>query len=88
MIRNKYLAIIFCVIILSSFVLASSAYGDEIQRDGYSVSRSKVERTVALGSLFQDFITINNLNSAPISATFSVSGNVVLKFIFTLKEQL
>ena len=77
MIKNKFFALVFCIVMLASFVLASSAYGDEIQREGYSVSRSKVERTVAVGSLFQDFITIKNMNNQPISATFSASGNAI-----------
>ena len=75
--RLKYISLIFCFVLLSSFVLASSAYGEEIQRQGYSVSRSKVDRTVAAGTLFQDFISVENLKDEPISATFSVSGNVV-----------
>jgi hypothetical protein len=75
--RRKYFALIFCFILLSSFILASSAYGDEIRKDSYSVSRSKVERTVTTGTLFQDFISIENFRNEPVSASFSVSGNVM-----------
>ncbi|MGY4884732.1 MAG: ATP-binding protein [Nanobdellota archaeon] len=77
MVKNKYLALFFCIIIFSSLVYASSAYGEEIQREGYTISRSKVDRTVAVGTLFQDFIIINNLRNTPISATFSSNGNVM-----------
>ena len=75
--RKKYFALIFIFILLSSFVLASSAYGDEIQRQGYSVSRSKVERTVTTGTLFQDFISVENFKNELISVTFSLSGNIL-----------
>ncbi|HJX50060.1 MAG TPA: hypothetical protein VJ438_01220, partial [Candidatus Nanoarchaeia archaeon] len=77
MINKKYFLFILGFIFLLAFVWASSAYGEEIQREGYSISRSKVERTVALGTLFQDFITVENLGDQPISATFSALGNVV-----------
>ena len=77
MIRNKYFILIFCIILISSFVFASSAYGNEIERDGYSVSRSKVERTVSVGNLFQDFIAIENSKNVPLSVAFSASGSVV-----------
>jgi hypothetical protein len=77
MAKTKYLTFIFCFILLSSFVLASSAYGEEIERDGYSVSRSKVERTIVVGTLFEDFITVENFRNEPISATFSASGNAM-----------
>ncbi|MCX6750750.1 MAG: DUF87 domain-containing protein [Candidatus Pacearchaeota archaeon] len=77
MIRNKFFALFFCVIFFSSFILASSAYGEEIQKGDYSISRSKVERTISVGTLFQDFITVYNLKDQPISAVFSVSGNVM-----------
>ena len=75
--RGKCFALLFCVIFLSSLIAASSAYGEVIQREGYSVSRSVVNRTVALGTLFQDFITVENFKNEPISATFSSSGNVI-----------
>ncbi|MFA5764428.1 MAG: DUF87 domain-containing protein [archaeon] len=77
MIRNKFFILLLGIILLSSFILASSAYGEEILTDSYSISRSKVDRTIAVGALFQDFITIRNLHNEPLSATFSVSGNII-----------
>jgi hypothetical protein len=77
MIKNKYFVLLFLVIIFCSLAGASSAYGEEIQREGYSVSRSKVDRTIAVGTLFQDFIVIENFKNEPISASFSASGNVI-----------
>ena len=82
MIKSKYFALFFCIILFSSWVYADSAYGEEIQREGYIVSRSKVDRTVTLGTLFQDFIVIENLRTEPLSATFSTSGNVMDLLVF------
>ncbi len=77
MINNRYLALLFFVIFLCSLVYADSAYGEEIQRDGYTISRNKIDRTIAVGTLFQDFIVIENYKNEPISASFSASGNVI-----------
>ncbi len=67
-------AIILFISLIGFVSSDNSAFGEEILKDHYSISRSKIDRTVALGTLFQDFITVENLNSQPISVGFSVSG--------------
>ena len=74
---KKFVLILFFILFFSQMIIAESAYGDEIQREGYVVSRSKVDRSVEVGTLFQDFIIVNNLRNEPITATFSSSGNVI-----------
>ncbi len=75
--NKRYFLIFLCAIFLFQLILADSAYGSEIYREGYTISRSKVDRNVEIGTLFQDFIIINNLKNEPISATFSSSGNAM-----------
>jgi len=68
---------VFLLVILFSPFLSASAYGEEIKRESYIVSRDKVVRTIAQGEIFEDNIEIKNLRSVPISASFSVSGETV-----------
>ena len=79
-INKSFFALLILILLIFSIIgfvsSESSAFGEEILKDNYLISRSKIDRTVALGTLFQDFVTIENLNTQPISVGFSVSGAV------------
>ncbi len=78
-ILKKYFFVICIFSLMLSFSLIvsaseNSAFGDEIKKEYYSISRDKIDRVVALGTLFQDFITIENFNTRSLFVSFSVSG--------------
>ncbi len=76
--KKKIFGVFLFIFILISLTLLisskESAFGEEIIKEHYSISRSKVDRTISLGTLFQDFITIENFNTNSISVSFSISG--------------
>lgn len=70
-----FLAVFFCLVLLSSFVISDSAFGDKIIEEEYEISRSKVERTLAHRTIFEDIIEITNKRTSPIEVSFSVKGS-------------
>ena len=55
--------ITFCMLAFFSLQMVSSlesAYGPKIIGNGYTVSRSKIDRVLSEGDIFTDFIDINN----------------------------
>jgi len=76
--RNTFFVFFLVVFFLIlDFVMAlESAYGPEIQRDNYIISRSKVERVVSEGDVFRDYLVISNLRSQDIEVSFSISDGI------------
>ncbi len=78
--KNRILLFALVILISIPFILPAaqtSSYGEVIEREGYSVSRDKIERIIAEGEIFQDIIIIENKRAVPLSASFSVSGTAV-----------
>ena len=72
-----FLVMGFYIVSVFSFVKGfDSAYGLEIKRGDYIISRSKVERVVTQGDIFRDFIEIENFRDSRIEVSFKVSSDL------------
>lgn len=75
--KSNLLAIFLCIFLISLQFISSSAFGEEISKADYTISRSKVDRSINTGSLFEDYIEITNKRNEPMSVSFSSSGNTL-----------
>jgi hypothetical protein len=75
MINKRVLIFLFLFLFLFPLIFASS-YGDEVKREGYTLSRSNVDRIISKGNLFEDIIGITNLQNRKLSVTFTTSGDI------------
>ena len=57
-----------------------SNYGEEIEKDGYTISRSKIDRSIKIETVFRDSILVENALPKDITVTFYVE-NDLLDFI-------
>ena len=58
----------------------NSNYGEEIEKDGYTLSRNKIDRSIKLETVFRDSILVENSLPKDITVTFYVE-NDLLDFI-------
>ncbi len=74
---NKLLATsIILLTLFSVSALAQSAYGPSIEGDGYTISRSKVDRDITEGYIFEDSLIITNTRSGDLTVSFRVSDGI------------
>jgi hypothetical protein len=68
---------VMLILLLSSLVLAvETAYGPEIRKEYYTLSRSKVEREITQGYLFKDNIKVTNHRTTELKTTISLSEDI------------
>ena len=71
------IASILMVIILIPIIFSiSSAYGPEIKKDSYIISRSNVDREISEGDIIIDYFDIQNLNSQQLSFSVLVDDSL------------
>jgi hypothetical protein len=70
----RFKIFLFLFIFIFLFYVGASDYGDKIETEGYVISREKIERSIELGSLFTDSVSITNLRDSPLEVSFSVDG--------------
>ncbi|MBD3253275.1 DUF87 domain-containing protein, partial [Candidatus Pacearchaeota archaeon] len=74
---SKKIILFFIIFLSINFVYSlESAYGPEIERESYIISRSKVERILNRGDLFYDYLEIENLGKGEIEVSFSVDSHL------------
>jgi len=67
----------FTILNLEIFSALESAYGPEITGSNYVVSRSKVERVIAQGDVFRDYIRVSNSRNSDLEISFAVSDEIL-----------
>jgi len=65
---------------------AETSYGHEIKRNSYVISRSKVERMVGCGEIFEEYIEISNLGNNNLHILFSYDEDLANILEFEKKE--
>src|SRR3989339_547047 len=82
LLRKNYLygyliAIAFIIIVLIPGGFSSdSAYGHEIRKDSYIISRDSVDREISEGDMLIDYFDIQNLNSQQLSFSIIVDDTL------------
>ena len=54
----------------------NSNYGEEIEKDGYTLSRNKIDRSIKLETVFRDSILVENSLPKDITVTFYVENDI------------
>jgi SHS2 domain-containing protein len=74
----KFLCLLFAFLFFFQVVSASNqtAYGNQIEKENYIVSRDLVNREILHRSFFDDFITVQNLGTTDLDVEFSVSDSL------------
>ncbi|HVY01907.1 MAG TPA: helicase HerA-like domain-containing protein [Candidatus Nanoarchaeia archaeon] len=67
---------VFLLIIIINIVYAESAYGETIKGTNYEISRSKVEREVALGEIVRDSVIISNTGELPLRVSIYATSEI------------
>ncbi len=70
------ISLVFMLVFCSQLVISQSAYGPEIHKETYIISRSKVEREITQGNLFTDNIKITNLRETNLEVNFIASESI------------
>jgi len=77
MIKHKKIYCLLGMILLLVNVYAfESAYGEKVVGETYEVSRSKINRLIGKGTIFNDYVEIKNTGNSPLSVSFSVKGEI------------
>lgn len=74
--------IIILLLLIIQEVEARTAYGPAIEKEGYSLSRSRIDRDITVGRMFQESFILENKGSS--SLTVSVKNTPELDKIITL----
>jgi len=64
-----FILLAFLAVLFAPISIAQSAYGSPIQKEGYEISRSKVERDISRGDIFRDSFKVTNFKESQIRAS-------------------
>jgi hypothetical protein len=79
MIKSKLIipAILLVIILATTTTTAQeTAYGPRIEKDSYEISRSLVNRELAVGNIFKDTIRVKNLGNSDLQISLIPSGDI------------